>query len=121
MPERTFASVAGTALDAEPQHARLRGKGWRVARARRAEERHLRRADGGRDVHQAGIVRDDEIRTRDQFDRLVERRLADEVPADEPGSSLAIARRAEDHDRLADAGRKLDEVRPALRRPVLRA
>src|SRR2546425_3469003 len=114
MPERAHARVARAAIEVQPYDPRGRRRGRRMLRVRRAEEGHLRPAERRGDVHQAGIVADDECRAGDEVDGLIERRLADEVVTPDAGARLAVAARAQENDLDAEAQRQLLEVGPAL-------
>src|SRR5450759_1653272 len=62
--ERTFAFEARAALDIELDDMCLRGQRRRELRAARAEQCQHRPIQCGSQMHQAGIIADDQLRTR---------------------------------------------------------
>ena len=62
MAKRAFALEAGAALEVQPEHPRRARLRRRVLGAGGAEERDLRPAERGGDVHEAGVVADHHLR-----------------------------------------------------------
>ena len=79
VPERAFALEAWAARDVDLRDLRHRRHRRRVDGRRRSEERDQRHADGGRRVHQPGVVADDDGRERQEVDRGAEVGAAGEV------------------------------------------
>ena len=98
MTQGADALVAGAALDAQAQHLGLGIVGPRANRVGGAEEGHLRPAEGGGHMHQAGIIADHRIGEAEQRHRLIQ--------AGAPGQIL--------HRRESPPPRR---DRPASRRP----
>ena len=103
MPERALAKEAGAALDVQPQYARAGGLRRCVFRAGRSEQRHLRPAEGSGDVHEAGIVADDEFRAGDERERFVQGRFPDQVRAADTSGRLEILSGSQNDRRKAQA------------------
>ena len=132
MAKRAFPLEARAAFEIQAEDVGLVGKRRREAGRRRAVERDDRALQRGGDVHQAGVVADDEVGHGQQVDGLGQRGGAAQVAAEargEAGDFLGdgvVLGRAEQPDGVAvigQAARQPGEVggRPALGRAVFGA